>query len=145
VLQTVLRGANYIGDSVNLGSRIEGMTKMFGAQVLMSEATRSALARPAEVTVRKLGRVAAKGKARAVGLYEVLDGLSAEERARKLAKRTEFEAAVDAFVAGDLQGARRAFAGSEGDTAAALYVELCTREGDAAGEGWDGAVRLDAK
>jgi hypothetical protein len=118
---------------------------MFGASILMTEATKDALAKPGDVTVRKLGRVAAKGKARAVGVYEVLDGLSRDERARKLASRAALEGAVDAFVAGDLEKARGGFASCHEDAAAALYVELCARVDDAARATWDGAVRLDSK
>jgi len=134
-----------IGDSVNLGSRIEGMTKTFGASILMTEATHAALAKPGAVEVRRLGRVAAKGKARAVGLYEVLDGLPADERARKLAARNPFESAVDAFIAADVAAANTAFSAWPQDRAAALYVDLCSRTDDAARSSWDGAIRLDAK
>ncbi len=134
-----------IGDSVNLGSRIEGMTKTFGASILMTEATHAALARPEAVHVRRLGRVAAKGKARAVGLFEVLDGLPPDERARKLADRASFEAAVDAFVSADVAAARSAFSSWPQDRAASLYVELCARVDDAARGSWDGAIRLEAK
>jgi class 3 adenylate cyclase len=134
-----------IGDSVNLGSRIEGMTKTFGASILMSDATHAALARPGAFEVRRLGRVAAKGKARAVGLYEVLDGLPPEERARKLDAREQFEAAVDAFIAADVAAARTGFSGWPQDRAATLYLDLCARADNAADTSWDGAVRLDAK
>jgi class 3 adenylate cyclase len=134
-----------IGDSVNLGSRIEGMTKTFGASILMTDATHAALARPDAFEVRRLGRVAAKGKARAVGLYEVLDGLPPEERARKLATRAQFETAVDAFIAADVAAARTGFEGWPQDRAATLYLDLCVRADDAARASWDGAVRLDAK
>ncbi len=134
-----------IGDSVNLGSRIEGMTKTFGASILMTEATHAALAKPDVVHVRRLGRVAAKGKARAVGLFEVLDGLPPDERARKLADRASFEAAVDAFVSADVAAARTAFSSWPQDRAATLYVDLCARADETARASWDGAIRLEAK
>jgi class 3 adenylate cyclase len=140
-----------IGDNVNLASRIEGMTKTFGASILISEATRDALARPADVAMRRLGLVAAKGKTRAVGIYEVLDGLPADERARKLKTRDRLDAALSSFVAGDLVAARGGFDGcvreDESDVAAALYVKLAARLGEAPSSGtpWDGSVQLDAK
>jgi class 3 adenylate cyclase len=136
-----------IGDGVNLASRIEGMTKTFGASILMSGATRAAL--KADVETRKLGRVAAKGKALAVEIYEVLDGLPPDERARKIATRADLEAAVGAFAACDLAGARARFAScveaNADDRAAALYVDACAKVGGASREGWDGAVQLDVK
>ena len=58
-----------IGDTVNVSSRIEGMTKQAGRRVLMSEAT----ARLVEGTfpVVEVGEVALRGRARPVALYTV--------------------------------------------------------------------------
>jgi hypothetical protein len=81
----------------------------------------------------------------AVGLYEVLDGLPPDERARKLADRAPFESAVDAYVSADVVAARTAFSAWPEDRAAALYLDLCARAEDAARASWDGAIRLDAK
>jgi class 3 adenylate cyclase len=127
-----------IGDSVNLAARIEGMTKTFGASILLSDATKRALS--GSIELRALGQVTAKGKTEPVGLYEALDGLSATERARKLETRAAFEAGVSAFTSGDLQGARRAFAAQPDDKAAAIFLEQCDNPGPVSG-----VVTLDTK
>lgn len=132
-----------LGDSVNLASRIEGMTKAFGASILMTGETRAAL--PETVETRRLGRVAAKGKRVPVELYEVLDGLTPDERLRKLATRDAIEDGVTRWEAGDFAGARACFEASPADPVASLYLGLLEGAREPAPEGWDGAVRLDAK
>jgi adenylate cyclase len=56
-----------IGDTVNMASRLEGLNKDFGTQVLLSATTRAALG--PEAPVRSLGEVEVKGKARKVELF----------------------------------------------------------------------------
>ena len=58
-----------IGDSINLGSRIEGLCKPYGAKILISEATKAALVNPYKLRV--IDRVQVKGKEEAVTIYAV--------------------------------------------------------------------------
>ncbi len=59
-----------IGDGVNLASRLEGLNKEYGTRVLASEAVvRRAKGR---FTFRRVDRVAVKGKAEAIEVYELL-------------------------------------------------------------------------
>jgi adenylate cyclase len=66
-----------IGDHVNLGSRIEALTRKFDAAILISEYTLAKLRRPmAEGTLRGLSfeglaRVIVKGKEQPVGIYRM--------------------------------------------------------------------------
>ncbi|MGH8504965.1 MAG: CHASE2 domain-containing protein [Stenotrophobium sp.] len=59
-----------MGDAVNLGSRLEGLTKEYGVGVIVSESTR--LAAPADWSFRELDQVRVKGKNEPVGIYEPL-------------------------------------------------------------------------
>lgn len=59
-----------IGDNVNLASRIEGLTKYFGVQILISQATKDLLID--NYNLRYVGSVVVKGKTEPVKLYEVL-------------------------------------------------------------------------
>jgi adenylate cyclase len=59
-----------VGDPVNLASRIQGLTKDFKVDILISEATRSRL--DGSVTVEELPTVRVKGRAEDVNVYKVV-------------------------------------------------------------------------
>jgi adenylate cyclase len=58
-----------IGDTVNLGARLESLNKEYGTRIIVSEATRAAL--KGQYNLRPLGEVLVKGKSRPVAIYEV--------------------------------------------------------------------------
>jgi adenylate cyclase len=55
-----------IGDSVNLGSRLEGLSKVYGVDIVVSETTRKLAP---EFAWQELDRVRVKGKEQAVAIY----------------------------------------------------------------------------
>mgnify|MGYP001606907812 FL=1 len=57
-----------MGDAVNLGSRLEGITKQYGVGFIVGESTRELLKK--EFVFRELDRVRVKGKEDPVGIYE---------------------------------------------------------------------------
>lgn len=59
-----------IGDSVNLGSRMESLTKEYGVSLLVSEATKEEL--KGKYLMRSVDLVAVKGKKEPVRMYEVM-------------------------------------------------------------------------
>ena len=59
-----------VGDPVNLASRIQGLTKDFEVDILISEATRKSID-PA-LTVDELSAVRVKGRAEEVNVYKVV-------------------------------------------------------------------------
>ncbi|PPD48716.1 MAG: adenylate/guanylate cyclase domain-containing protein [Methylobacter sp.] len=56
-----------MGDAVNLGSRLEGLTKQYGVKIIVSETTRQAAP---EFVYRELDRVRVKGKHQPITIYE---------------------------------------------------------------------------
>lgn len=58
-----------IGDTVNLGARLESLNKDYGTRIIISEATRAAL--KGRYDIRPLGEVTVKGKSRPVAIFEV--------------------------------------------------------------------------
>ena len=88
-----------ISDAVNLASRVEGLTKVYGAPIVISNDTYTKLERPDDFNIRHLDRVKVKGKSEWVEIVEVLDGEDENRRSRKLASRKEFDAAVADFQA----------------------------------------------
>jgi adenylate cyclase len=59
-----------IGDNVNFASRLEGLTKQYGAQILISKSTYESLM--SEYKIRAVDMVEVKGKSKAVEIYEVI-------------------------------------------------------------------------
>jgi adenylate cyclase len=72
-----------MGDAVNLGSRLEGITKQYGVGILVGEDTRKAIA---DGVFRELDLVRVKGKDRPVAIYEPLgfEGRIGRERSEEL-------------------------------------------------------------
>ncbi|MGH7399069.1 MAG: CHASE2 domain-containing protein [Candidatus Rokuibacteriota bacterium] len=66
-----------IGDTINLGSRLEGLTKEFSVPIIMSEATAAEVG--GQFGTRDLGEVMVKGKAIPVKIYAVLGALPRAE------------------------------------------------------------------
>ena len=58
-----------MGDGVNLAARLEGLNKVYGTTILVSEAIRAAAGD--DFLFREIDRVAVKGKSRALTIYEL--------------------------------------------------------------------------
>lgn len=62
-----------MGDTVNLGSRLEGLTKQYGVKMIVSESTKAAAP---EFAYRELDRVRVKGKNKPITIYEPVGELA---------------------------------------------------------------------
>ncbi len=72
-----------IGDGVNIGARLEGATKQYGCDIVISEATYRPCAD--QVRVRELDRIRAKGKNNPISIFELVglqDGVISSDKAR---------------------------------------------------------------
>lgn len=93
-----------LGDNVNLGSRLEGINKQYGTNIIISEDT-YALVKD-RIVARKLDTVAVKGKKLGVTLYELIgysDGTVDEK------KIILYEKALDLYIKGKFKDALKAF------------------------------------
>jgi len=69
-----------IGDNVNLASRLEGLNKLYGSNIIISEYTQEIVKDKFEI--RKLDAVKVKGKKKPILIYELLskeDGLNSKQ------------------------------------------------------------------
>lgn len=79
-----------LGDAVNLGSRLESLTKQYGAHIMISEFTKAAVP---DVVARELDQVRVKGKETPVRIFEPI-GFEGEVDADTLARLGRYHAAL---------------------------------------------------
>ncbi|MGC1394487.1 MAG: AAA family ATPase [Coleofasciculaceae cyanobacterium] len=118
-----------ISDAVNLASRIEGLTKKYGASLLISHHTFTQLEDMNQYAFRIIDRVHVKGKSTEVSVYEVFDADPPNVREAKLSTKTAFEQALLLYNLHLFQEAAIRFAevlslNSE-DRAAQIYLDRC--------------------
>jgi PAS domain S-box-containing protein len=118
-----------ISDAVNLASRVESLTKNYGASLLITQETYSRLENPSEYAIRTLDTVKVKGKSEAVTVYEVFDADGLEIKEGKLATLELFAEALAIYSEGNFAEAARLFSEcwrhNQGDRVAKIYWERC--------------------
>lgn len=134
-----------VGDAVNLASRLEGLSKVYGVFCVVGPQTRAAA--PAGWRFRELDLVRVKGKARPVAIHELLGGPDGDIVEYHALER--WDVALAAFRRGDLVAARAAFtefaAANADDTVAPMYLERLGALGDVAPPEWDGVMTFHRK
>ncbi|MFK7970862.1 MAG: response regulator [Bacteroidia bacterium] len=141
---------NVVSDAVNTSSRMEGLTKFYGASVLVSEATLAGLSDPFEYNYRFLGKVQVKGKKESIGVYEFFDGDAPELIELKLKTFDDFEAGIRTYYARDFEQAIASFeavlAVNPEDKPALYYQEKARKLTETTiPVDWDGVERMETK
>jgi adenylate cyclase len=132
-----------IGDTVNLASRLEGLNKSYGTEIIISEATYKLVA--SRVVARPIDRVAVKGKAASSLIYELL-GLQGHVDAATEARAKRHADAIEAYFARRWQDAIGPLADLHDDKAAQIIVERArTYLNEPPPEDWDGTFRMTSK
>jgi two-component system, sensor histidine kinase ChiS len=118
-----------LGDSERIASRLLGLTRVFGAHVLLSEELIVALPETHDLTLRKLGRVQTKVRPEATVFHEVLDAEELADRYAKTQMGDAFAQALAAYSLGEFARAGELFAAilerNGHDAAAEFYRDLC--------------------
>ncbi len=142
--------AGIISDTVNTASRMEGLTKQFGARIVISQTTLAGLSDPAQFKIRFLGKVQVKGKNEPLAIYEVFDGDSDEEIALKKQTLADFSTGLQAYFAKDFAMTivhfKNVLKANPTDKTAQRYLELAAKlVVSGVPDDWAGVERLDVK
>ena len=121
--------SNIVGDTANLASRTESLTKLFDAPIVFTEHTKERLQKPGAFEIRELDRVVVAGRERAVTVYELMDTDPADVKTQKQETQAQFEKGLEHYREGAFSDALKRFdacvALAPKDGAAALYVRRC--------------------
>jgi len=136
-----------MGDSVNLGSRLEGLNKLYGTNIIVSEMTYERVRE--EILGRELDSVRVMGKDQPVRIYQLL-ARSIRVSPEQKALAEEFHCALRGYKDRNWDGALQAFqsilAKNPHDGPAKLYAERCRilKENPPPPD-WDGVYTLTTK
>ncbi len=142
-----VRNYTVMGDSVNLGSRLEGINKQYGTRIIISEFTKNRISAD-EFLYREIDWVKVKGKNEPVKIYELMDrGEVPQFRRDQVLKfnsgfqfyhEQQFEKAIQEFHA--------ALSVDASDQTSQLYIKRCQDYmNNPPGDNWDGVFTMTTK
>jgi hypothetical protein len=125
-----------LGDGVNVAARLEGINKVFGTTICISDSIYDQV--QAEILARPLKRVQVKGRKTEFMIYELLALRATDDPELRIRDRDEQLSAMtwcasQMFEAGDLAAAAQAYhtilKSFSGDTVATFMLEQCASRG----------------
>lgn len=120
-----------IGDAVNLASRIEGMTKMYGVSILTSLDTLRALEDTAIYKTRFIDNVTAKGKHEPVQIWQVIGKSGDNITGNYFGMLAAYNQGIEFYREKKITQAKemfeRALALEPTDKVSAIYLERCAK------------------
>ncbi|MBN1991601.1 MAG: response regulator [Anaerolineae bacterium] len=139
-----------ISDAVNLAFRLEGLTKLYGAGIVISQNSLFSLDQPTRYRFRFLDRVQVKGKTEAVSVFEILDGCPPEIADLKLKTLEDFEKGLLHYHGQEFAQARTHFEQvlkhNPADKAARFYLKRATHFNQyGVPPDWEGVEELTEK
>jgi len=119
-----------IGDNVNLSSRLEGATKAYGVNILVSEFTWERT--KTEFIFRELDYIKVVGKQVPLRIYELLDVRGEGSKQVEISKKAlEFESGLKLYRDRKWKEAQDVFSSlagrTPGDKASRVYIERCSQ------------------
>ena len=138
-----------IGDDVNIASRIEGLTKLYGTPVIISDSVKRDMdahkGDEKEVLLRHLDNVKVKGKSIAVEIYE----LTRDTKKYSHEFLENYHKAINQYRIGNFDGATEYFNIAHtlcpADRASELLYERSKKFLNERPADWDGAIALTTK
>ncbi len=138
-----------LGDTVNLASRLEGLTKYYNTQIVISSKTREML-NDDSILCRKLDLVAVKGKTKPESIFEIFNGDPPETQEKKLKILDNYKQALEYYYATQWEESIKLLDEClkiyPGDIVCQNYVDRCKGyQKNPPPENWDGVLRMTKK
>jgi len=135
-----------MGDNVNLASRLEGITKQYHVQIVISEATYRQVS--SQFVCRELDKIRVKGKTLPVNIYELMDVAAERSQYEKLLE--QFDGAMAAYRSQNWREAAAQFTEVllkfPDDGPSQVFLERAMEFSESAPEGeWDGVYVMKTK
>ncbi|MBI4983989.1 MAG: adenylate/guanylate cyclase domain-containing protein [Rhodocyclales bacterium] len=142
----VRKAYTVMGDAVNLGSRLEGITKQYGVGIIVGEGSRELVEK--DFVFRELDLVKVKGKDKPVGIFEPL-GLAGAVDQALLDEIALWNEALRAYRAQDWDQAETVLLKLTRESPHKLYDVYLERiahyRTDPPGDDWDGSWKFETK
>ena len=98
-----------LSDSVNVASRVEGLTKILGCQLLITDEVVRQLNTDHPFLLRYVGELPVKGRSSSIRLYEVFNADSDTLRLAKQKYKPQFAEALEAYLSENINEAEALF------------------------------------
>lgn len=129
-----------LGDEVNLTSRLEGLNKIYGTEIIITEVTKKEIENNSEIKTRELDSIIVKGRKRAVTIFEIMavqpeqNILNHFNKGRELYKEGKWAQAMEHFSLS-----------AKLDNPSRIYLERCKDLLDNPPLSWDGVYEFKTK
>jgi len=136
-----------MGDAVNLGSRLEGITKQYGVAMIISETTQQVIAE--DYICRELDRVRVKGKDQPVAIFEPV-GLKQDVDSQTLEEIALYEQALASYRQQQWQSAENILSQLQQQSPKRLLYQIYAErvayfQKNPPAENWDGVYTFTTK
>jgi adenylate cyclase len=129
-----------MGDTINLGSRLEGLTKAYGVNIIASESTKKAV--KGKFIFRKLDLVRVKGKNKPITIYELVCRANEKHDADKI---KAYETGLKLYLERKWDEAAKEFEKTK-DFAAKEFIKRCKEfKKNPPPKEWDGVWVMKTK
>ncbi|MDX1957074.1 MAG: adenylate/guanylate cyclase domain-containing protein [Leptospiraceae bacterium] len=138
-----------VGNTVNLASRLEGLTSHYRCDIIVSSHTIAKLEDPASLRYREIDTIIAKGMTHPCEIYEVFNHLPFEEIQKRNYSMKPFMEGLLAYKLGEFKEAKEKFSEvvkiSELDSVAVNYLKRVESLIQNPPLKWDPVVKFDTK